>query len=45
MDDVANHEIIFDAINRGDGVAASEAMLRVILNGKSSLLSAMKPSG
>lgn len=41
-EDVLNHQAIFNAINRGDGAAASEAMLTVILNGKSSLLAALQ---
>jgi DNA-binding FadR family transcriptional regulator len=40
-DDVAGHRAIFDAINRGDGNAAADAMLAVILNGKRSLLAAL----
>lgn len=41
-DDIAGHRAVFDAINRGDGNAAAEAMLRVVLNGKSSLLRALR---
>ena len=42
-DDVAQHEKVFAAINRGDGDTAQQAMLEVILNGKNSLLMAVKP--
>lgn len=41
-DDVGQHRIVFDAINRGDGEAAAQAMLDVILNGKNSLLAAIR---
>lgn len=41
-DDVAQHKAIYDAINRGDGNAAAEAMLEVILNGKRSLFDALE---
>jgi GntR family galactonate operon transcriptional repressor len=40
-DDVDQHRKIFDAINRGDGDAAAQAMLAVILNGKNSLLATL----
>jgi len=40
-DDVEQHRKIFDAINRGDGDAAAQAMLDVILNGKNSLLATL----
>ena len=39
-DDVSQHRAVYAAINRGDGDAAGEAMLNVILNGKNSLLKA-----
>jgi DNA-binding FadR family transcriptional regulator len=41
-DDVEQHRKIFDAINCGDGNAAADAMLGVILNGKRSLLDALE---
>jgi len=41
QDDVDGHRRIFDAINRGDGNAAAEHMLGIVLNGKSSLFRAM----
>ncbi len=41
IDDAAAHREIFDAINRGDAGAASEAMLRVVLDGKSALIEAL----
>jgi DNA-binding FadR family transcriptional regulator len=41
-DDIAGHRAVFDAINRCDGNAAAEAMLGVVLNGKSSLLRALE---
>lgn len=40
-DDVRQHRIVFDAINRGDGEEAALAMRDVIVNGKNSLLSAI----
>lgn len=39
-DDAADHRRIFEAINRGDAAAAQEAMMQVVLDGKSSLLRA-----
>lgn len=41
-DDVRQHRLVFDAINRGDGEAAALAMRDVILNGKNSLLAALE---
>lgn len=41
-DDVGQHRVVFAAINRGDGEAAAQAMLDVILNGKNSLLAAIE---
>lgn len=41
-DDLRQHWVIFDAINGGDGEEAASAMLRVILNGKISLLAAIE---
>lgn len=41
-DDLRQHAVIFDAINGGDGEEAAAAMLRVILNGKVSLLAAIE---
>lgn len=43
QDDVEGHRRIFDAVNRGDGNAAAEHMLDVVLNGKNSLFRAMRP--
>lgn len=43
-DDTAQHRMIFDAINRGDGEAAALAMLQDILNGKNMLISTLEPS-
>lgn len=40
-DDVRQHRVVFDAINRGDGEAAALSMRDVILNGKNSLLAAI----
>ena len=41
-DDTAQHRIIFDAINRGDGEAAARAMLDDILNGKNMLITTLE---
>jgi len=41
-DDLRQHKVIFEAINGGDGEEAASAMLRVILNGKVSLLAAIE---
>lgn len=40
-DDARAHELIFQAINRGDPAAAAEAMLEVVLDGKSALIEAL----
>jgi GntR family galactonate operon transcriptional repressor len=40
-DDAAAHAAIFHAINRGDSTAAAEAMLGVVLEGKSALILAL----
>jgi GntR family transcriptional regulator, galactonate operon transcriptional repressor len=37
QDDIDGHQLVFEAIRRGDGNAAAERMLEVVLNGKSSL--------
>ncbi|MBP0438367.1 FadR/GntR family transcriptional regulator [Tianweitania sediminis] len=42
-DDARNHRLIYEAINLGDGTAAADAMLRVILEGKRSLIEALAP--
>ena len=41
QDDVEGHQQVFEAIRRGDGNAAAERMLEVVLNGKSSLYHAL----
>lgn len=41
-DDLDQHRLIFEAINRGDGDAAAVAMFEVILNGKKSMLKAIE---
>lgn len=40
-DDARNHRAIYEAINVGDGNAAADAMLRVVLHGKQSLADAL----
>lgn len=40
--DVKLHAQVYQAINRGDGEAAAEAMLLVVLEGKSSLIQALE---
>jgi len=40
-EDAAGHAAVFEAINRGDAGAAGEAMLAVILDGKSRLIEAL----
>jgi GntR family galactonate operon transcriptional repressor len=40
-DDAAEHLAVYESINRGDANAASEAMLRVVLEGKSALIEAL----
>lgn len=40
-DDVAQHRLVFDAINSGEGESAARAMRSVIINGKNSLLAAL----
>ena len=40
-DDVAQHRLVFEAINSGEGESAARAMRNVILNGKNSLLAAL----
>lgn len=40
-EDAARHAAIFQAIDRGDAAAASEATLAVVLEGKSALIAAM----
>jgi GntR family transcriptional regulator, galactonate operon transcriptional repressor len=39
--DAARHTLVFDAIDRGDAAAAGEAMLAVVLEGKSALIDAL----
>jgi len=41
-DDTAQHRLIFDAINRGDGEAAARAMLDDILTGKNMLITTLE---
>jgi DNA-binding FadR family transcriptional regulator len=43
-DDAANHLRVYQAICDGDGEAAHEAMLRVVMDGKRSLVRAMAAS-
>jgi DNA-binding FadR family transcriptional regulator len=40
-EDARAHELIYQAINRGDPGAAAEAMLEVVLDGKSALIEAL----
>ena len=42
--DVQLHNEVYAAINRGDGQLASETMLTVVLEGKNSLIQALKTS-
>ncbi len=42
QDDVAQHRLVFEAINGGEGESAARAMRNVILNGKNSLLAALE---
>ena len=42
--DVQLHNEVYEAINRGDGQLASETMLTVVLEGKNSLIKALKSS-
>jgi GntR family transcriptional regulator, galactonate operon transcriptional repressor len=42
--DVQLHNEVYEAINRGDGQLASETMLTVVLEGKNSLIKALKTS-
>ena len=41
LEDVENHAAVYRAIDRGNGEAAAEAMLTVVLDGKSSLVQAL----
>lgn len=41
-EDVARHRIVVDAINRNDADGADAAMLQVVLDGKSSLVAALR---
>lgn len=41
LDDAVTHAAVFDAINRGNGEKAAEAMLRVVLDGKNALIKAL----
>ena len=40
--DVQLHERVYEAINRGDGQLAADTMLKVVLEGKNSLIEALK---
>jgi DNA-binding FadR family transcriptional regulator len=40
--DIQLHNEVYEAINRGDGELASEKMLAVVLDGKNSLIKALK---
>jgi DNA-binding FadR family transcriptional regulator len=40
--DIQLHNEVYEAINRGDGELASEKMLSVVLDGKNSLIRALK---
>lgn len=42
--DVQLHNEVYEAINRGDGELAAETMLAVVLDGKNSLIKALKSS-
>jgi GntR family galactonate operon transcriptional repressor len=42
--DVDRHQVVYEAINRGDGEAAEAAMLDVVLEGKNSLIEALGAS-
>ncbi|ACQ78388.1 regulatory protein GntR HTH [Beutenbergia cavernae DSM 12333] len=44
-EDAQGHAAIFEAINRGDADAAAEAMLQVVLDGKSALIKALSHRG
>lgn len=41
LEDAATHAAVFDAINRGNGEKAAEAMLHVVLDGKNALIKAL----
>jgi len=41
LQDAATHAAVFDAINRGNGEKAAEAMLHVVLDGKNALIKAL----
>lgn len=43
--DVAEHAAVFEAINLGDAAAAADAMLAVVLDGKSALIEALGKVG
>jgi DNA-binding FadR family transcriptional regulator len=40
--DVQLHNDVYEAINRGDGQLAADTMLTVVLEGKNSLIEALK---
>lgn len=42
LKDIDLHNDVYEAINRGDGEAASKAMLNVVLEGKNSLIKALQ---
>ncbi len=41
LEDAATHAAVFNAINRGNGEKAAEAMLHVVLDGKNALIKAL----
>ncbi len=41
LEDAATHAAVFEAINRGNGEKAAEAMLHVVLDGKNALIKAL----
>jgi GntR family transcriptional regulator, galactonate operon transcriptional repressor len=41
LEDAATHAAVYDAINRGNGEKAAEAMLHVVLDGKNALIKAL----
>jgi GntR family transcriptional regulator, galactonate operon transcriptional repressor len=41
LEDAATHAAVYDAINRGNGERAAEAMLHVVLDGKTALIKAL----
>ena len=45
MEDAGRHAAVFEAINRGNGEAAADAMLNVVLDGKRALRQALADAG